>query len=57
MRALAVNAEEFVARVIPALSHRESENNLPFGIAMRLAAGELESPGAVGESSFQSPLA
>jgi uncharacterized protein len=33
-----LSAEEFCARVIPALSDREAENGLPFGIAQRLAA-------------------
>lgn len=47
MRTLAVSAKDFVANVIPALSQREAENNLPFGIAMRLAAGQLDSAGAV----------
>jgi uncharacterized protein len=33
-----LTAREFCARVVPALSDREAENGLPFGIAQRLAA-------------------
>src|SRR5260370_35252050 len=47
MRARALSAEEFCARVIPALADREAENNLPFGIALRLAAGNWNPAGAV----------
>jgi GNAT superfamily N-acetyltransferase len=39
MQARVVSAAEFCARVLPALAAREAENNLPFGIALRLASG------------------
>ena len=47
MRTRVSSLEEFVARVIPALSQREAENNLPFGIVLRLAAGQVTPPGTV----------
>src|SRR5258708_27396167 len=47
MRARALSAEEFCAQGIPALAEREAENNLPFGIALRLAAGNWNPAGAV----------
>jgi len=38
LSARALSAAEFCSRVIPALAAQEAENNLPFGIALRLAA-------------------
>lgn len=38
LHARALTPREFCSRVIPALAAREAENNLPFGIALRLAA-------------------
>jgi GNAT superfamily N-acetyltransferase len=43
----ALSAPEFNARVVPALSEREAENGLPFGIAQRLATQPEAAPDAL----------
>jgi predicted GNAT family acetyltransferase len=53
MRVNVLSADEFVARVIPALAAREAENNKPFGIALRLAASR-ENPARAVLLSVQS---
>jgi hypothetical protein len=50
MRTRELSAEEFLARVIPSLADREAEDNLAFGIALRLAAGHGIPAGAVSGS-------
>jgi uncharacterized protein len=42
-----LSAPEFNARVVPALSAREAENGLPFGIAQRLATQPESAPDAL----------
>jgi hypothetical protein len=43
----ALSAPEFNARVVPALSEREAENGLPFGIAQRLPTQPKAAPDAL----------
>jgi uncharacterized protein len=65
MQVCVVSAAQFCARVLPALGAREAENNLPFGIALRLASGQrtvadavllsIESEGRVVAGAVRTP--